>query len=308
VLNSDSVSIFAAPLTGSALANLVSKPLPIAFSVTANGATAVIPKVLAVNQTNAQMFGCELTRARNWRIKTITEHSINTGVDEWISRREYFYKVAARDKIERMESSNFNTYTASFNLITDAFTYEGDWVKFVLRTHHGKSRQDKWEYMDYRDQGFSVPFPSKLKMTSFSNDVEYQSIDYLYTFTKLADGVNLVITPGIGNGLFELHVGLDRNVYKMTSYLNNEVQSETVTSYDSHPNPPFYFRDLHWQEYLFPNLNANNIISSKTSAYSIGQLNFSNTFEYNSQSLPTKCTSVYSDGRKKIIYYEYEAF
>ena len=57
VLDKDDNVIFAAPLEGSALAGLVTHPLPLSFTVSKNETTKVVPEVLSTELTVAKDFG-----------------------------------------------------------------------------------------------------------------------------------------------------------------------------------------------------------------------------------------------------------
>ncbi len=57
VLNSSDSVIYATPLNGSKLAYLVKTPLPIAFSISKDNVTKVVPEVLSVKNTKPEDFG-----------------------------------------------------------------------------------------------------------------------------------------------------------------------------------------------------------------------------------------------------------
>jgi hypothetical protein len=317
ILNSDNKAIFATPVAGSSLASLVSKPLPIEFSISADGTTQVIPEVLTITQDNTtSMFGYVefgfniIAKSNPKRIKTIVEHYYYGALDEIISKREYFYESAKSACLARMEYSNYNKDISSFLVIvTDSLSYDGNNVSSVVKTHHGTNRYEKYEFLNYVNPGFSIPCPSKVSIASFSNGVQYRSDENLYTFTKQGDNILVEMSTLSASKNFELTVGLDRNVHKMKGYVNNELEYEIVIGYDSSPNPPFYFRDLHWDQYIFLNMNANNLVTSNTKFYNgNSELNWMITYQYDVQLFPTKSVAIDNQGHKRIVDYEYESF
>ncbi|MGC4020755.1 MAG: hypothetical protein QM734_01830 [Cyclobacteriaceae bacterium] len=57
ILDSSDEAIYATPVVGSDFAQYVTEPLPIAFTVTENGTTTVIPQVIAVENNSPTSFG-----------------------------------------------------------------------------------------------------------------------------------------------------------------------------------------------------------------------------------------------------------
>jgi hypothetical protein len=77
ILNANDTIIYASPLAGSSLAQYVTNPLPLSFTVTKGASIEVVPQVLAVTSTDTPnnfgyaSFGFDVVKIRGKRIKEI---------------------------------------------------------------------------------------------------------------------------------------------------------------------------------------------------------------------------------------------
>jgi hypothetical protein len=129
VLDADNAVIYATPVEGSPLAYLVNDPLPVAFAVTEDGTTLVIPQVLAVTDNNTPEnfgyvnFGFEVVTTSS-KIGEVVYYNYQYGSYSKTNKTIYHYE---NDRLIKKQFYHYLPEYWAFVLIHDEiYNYEND--------------------------------------------------------------------------------------------------------------------------------------------------------------------------------------
>jgi hypothetical protein len=285
ILNSDNKAIFAAPVSNSALANLVNNPLPLEFSISASEITQVIPEVLPVNQDNTPNlfgyaeFGFKVKTPRLAKAIFVDGNSFN--------RREYSYNELGL-VTSIVESYCYPTLNDCSQILKETLEYDAD--KRIIKhslLNNGELVMRQFLYQNSRlwkildDQGYN-----------WDKEVEFfyegSNIRPSYSITKGP------ASPFMGWTDTYEYISLS-NSLKITTVRNGQSKpSQTALfKFDNAKSPTPITHTLFWSDWYYPAAPAQNVTFAyityfKSDGSIDGFDSYSSQVEYTTFGLPIK--------------------
>jgi hypothetical protein len=292
VLNSDNVSIFATPLAGSALANLVSKPLPISFAVTANGITQVVPEVLPVSSTNdpAQFGYISFGFTVKKRILSKTLFEFDSSKNSLVPSWKDVYKF---DGLLLKEINSFDLYNNTTILWSRKFFdyNETDQLSMIRFQPTPNGNYFHVKVFDYT--------PTEAKITMYEMTDAWKSVESYMIRKNTNSNVQLIdnyrtIDYAISNGnLVSLKLSDKPHIVKM--------------EYDNHINPDYFIDEITELSYVNTELGSkNNLIKETMVENGIEKTVLNVAITYDADGYPLTRTYEYATGEKFRYSYTYQ--
>jgi hypothetical protein len=292
ILNSNNRSIFATPVTGSLLANLVSKPLPIEFSISSNGVTQLIPEVLPITQENTpSMFGY---MAFGFKVKkrilskTFFEFDSakNNLTESW--KDVYRFEGPLLQEINSFVIDNaanilwsrkFFEYNEQDQLTMIKFQPHANANYFHVKIFNHLPTETKITMFEMTDQWKSPVYYTIRKITSSNVQLadDYRTIDYTITNGNLA-GLKLSDKPFV-----------------------------TKMEYDNHINPEYFMDELSELSYVNTEIGSrNNLIKSTVLENGVDRTVLTVSITYDADGYPATRIYEYATGEKFKYSYTYQ--
>jgi hypothetical protein len=241
ILNSDSKAIFATPVAGSSLASLVSKPLPIEFSISANGITQLIPEVLPITSENTpSMFGYVafgFTVKKRIQSKTFFEFDSakNDLVESW--KDVYRFEGPLLKEINSFVIANaanilwsrkFFEYNEKDQLAMIKFQPQANANYFHVKIFNHLPTETKITMFEMTDQWKSPEYYIVRKIISLNVQLadDYRTIDYTITNGNLAS-LKLSDKPFVTKMEYDSQINPEYFIDELSelSYVNTEIGS-----------------------------------------------------------------------------------